>query len=214
MIELYEFPPTRSQRAKWALEELGLDYESHVVKLIEGEQNGEAYRAIHPLGVVPALRSDGYAMFESAAIVMQLIDEQPASGLAPAVGTPERAAYYQWCVFAASELDPALMTYFDNALRPLEAMRPPGRQHAPGFAEIGRGAFVERAAALSKLLAEREHLLESGFSGADIMVGHSCFMATLMGLIEDFPVLVAYHERLKQRPAYQRAYPSAPAIPG
>ena len=72
MTELYEFQPTRSQRAKWALEELGIDYESHIVDLQEGQQDSDAYRAVHPLGVVPALKTDNYTIFESVAIVLQL----------------------------------------------------------------------------------------------------------------------------------------------
>lgn len=206
MTELHEFPPTRSQRAKWVLEELGIDYKSHIVNLSAGEQNSEAYRALHPLGVVPALTTDSYSMFESVAIVLQLIDEHPEKNLAPAVGSPARARYYQWCVFAGTEMDPALMTYFDNALRPLEAMRPPGRQHDADFAAIGRGEFEVRAAALSKELEGRDHMLESGFSGADILIGHSCFMASYMKLIAGHPVLEAYYGRLQQRPAFQRAY--------
>ena len=118
-ITLYEFPPTRSQRAKWALEELGIAYSSQIVDMHEGQQNSGAYRAIHPLGVVPALKTGAYTIFESVAIVLQLIDEQPKSNLAPAPGTPERAIYYQGCVFACAELDPPLMMYFDNAMRPL-----------------------------------------------------------------------------------------------
>lgn len=33
MTTLYAFPPTRSNRAQWALEELGLPYDSHIVNL-------------------------------------------------------------------------------------------------------------------------------------------------------------------------------------
>ncbi|MDA1090570.1 MAG: glutathione S-transferase [Proteobacteria bacterium] len=106
MTELYEYPPTRSQRAKWALEELGIEYSSNMINLQEGQQNSDAYRAIHPLGVVPALKTDTYTIFESIAIVLQLIDEHPEQNLAPAVGTPERAIYYQWSVFACAEVDP------------------------------------------------------------------------------------------------------------
>ena len=96
--ELYKIPPTRSQRAKWALEELGIEYSSHIINAHEEQQKSAAYRAIHPLGVVPALQTDTYTMFESVAIVLQLIDEHPEKNLAPAVGTPERAHYYQWSV--------------------------------------------------------------------------------------------------------------------
>lgn len=207
MTDLFEFPPTRSQRAKWVLEELGIDYSSHVVDLVEGEQNKDAYRALQPLGVVPALKTDRYTMFESVAIVLQLIDEHPEANLAPHVGTAERAIYYQWCVFACAELDPPLMMFFDNAMRPLEAMHPPGSQHDSGLAKRGRDNFAIRAEILSKAIENRDHLLGSDlFSGADIIVGHSCFMATLMGLLGDYPVLEAYLGRLQQRPAYRRAY--------
>lgn len=87
-----------------------------------------------------------------------------------------------------------------------EDPRPPGRQHDAKFAEFGRGEFAIRADILSKALSERDYLLESRFSGADILMGHSCFMATHMGLIGDLPVLETYFERLQQRPAHQRVY--------
>lgn len=209
MIELYEFPPTRSQRAKWALEELGIDYSSQLVDMMAGQQDSPAYRAIHPLGVVPALKTDSYTIFESVAIVLQLIDEHPEAKLAPAVGAPERALYYQWCVFAGAELDPPVMMFFDNTLRPLEHMRPPGTLHDAGLAERGRRDFTTRAGILADVLRNRDYLLGSEFSGADILVGHSCFMASHIGLpIGDHPTLEAYYGRLQQRPAYQRAYGS------
>ena len=208
MIELYEYPPTRSQRSKWALEELGIEYTSHTVNLAERQQDSNAYRAIHPLGVVPALKTDDYTIFESVAIVLQLIDEYPEKKLAPAVGSPERAEYYQWSVFACAELDPAVMMFFDNTMRPPEHMRPPGQKHNAELAALGRHDFETRAEVLSTALNDREHLLGSGFSGADILVGHSCFMATHMGLIGGYPVLEAYYARLKQRPGHQRAYGS------
>ena len=152
MPELYEWPPVRSQRAKWALEELGIEYSSHMINLLEGQQDSDAYRAIHPLGAVPALKTDNYTIFESVAIVLQLIDEHPEKNLAPAVGTAERAYYYQWSVFACAELDPPIMMFFDNAMRPLESMRPPGEQHDAKLAARGRSDFATRADILSKVL--------------------------------------------------------------
>ncbi|MCZ6532248.1 MAG: glutathione S-transferase family protein, partial [SAR324 cluster bacterium] len=189
MTELYEYPPTRSQRAKWALEELGSEYSSHIINLQEGEQNSDDYRAIHPLGAVPALKTGNYTIFESVAIVLQLIDEHPEKNLAPAVGTPERANYYQWSVFACAELDPPIMMFFDNTMRPLEFMRPPGGKHDAKLAARGRSDFAARASILSKVLSDRDYLLGSSFSGADFLVGHSCFMATFTGLIGDYPIL-------------------------
>ncbi len=100
------------------------------------------------------------------------------------MGRSERAYYYQWCVFAAAELDPALMMYFDNSMRPLEAMRPPGALHDAKLAARGRDDFFVRAQCLVDVLEGRDFLLGSEFSGADIVVGHSCFMAHHMGLLD------------------------------
>ncbi len=211
MIQLFEFPPTRSQRAKWVLEEIGLPYESIPVDLTDGQQNRPDYRAVHPLGNVPALKSDGYTMHESVAIVLQLLDEHPEAGLAPLPGSAERAHYYQWSVFAAAEIDPAIMAVFDNTLRPLEAMQPPGAQHNPEIAERGRRAFEERALLLSRVLETRDYLVGDDFTGADILIGHSCFMAGVVGLLDSYPVLQKYHARLAKRPAYRRSYPEVSA---
>lgn len=208
MTELYEWPPTRSQRARWALEELGVEYSSQLVDLPQGQQDSEAYRSIHPLGLVPALKTGEYTLLESVAIVLQLMDEHPEKRLAPSVGTPERARYYQWCVFACAELDPSIMLVFDNTLRPLESMRPPGAQHDAVLAERGRSDFTPRADMLSEALGDRDYVIGSDFSGADILIGHSCFMATVTGLIGGYPKLEAYYARLQKRPGHQRAYGS------
>lgn len=202
MLELYEWPPTRSQRAKWVLEELEVPYFSHVVDMNEGDQKTEEYKKINPLSVVPALKSDDYTMFESVAIVLQQIDEHPDKCLAPAVGSFDRAFYYQWCIFACAELDPALMMIFDNTMRPISQKE----GYNPGLAEQGRRDFAVRAGIVSKALKGRDYLLGNNFSGADILIGHSCFMATHIGVIGEYPVLQAYFDRLKLRPAYQRAY--------
>lgn len=206
--ELYQWPPTRSQRARWVLEELEIDYSSQLVDLQNGQQNSDAYRALHPLGVVPVLKTNGYAIFESVAIVLQLTDEHPEKNLAPAVGTAERATYYQWCVFAGTELDPPIMMFFDNTMRPLAHMHPPGSPHDPALAARGRSDFAARAEVLSNVLRDRDYLLGENFSGGDILVGHSCFMATVTGLIGGHPVLEAYYDRLQRRPGHQRTYGS------
>ena len=206
MMELYEWPPTRSQRARWALEELGADYTSHLVDFTKGEQNSAEYREIHPMGAVPALTTHTYTMFESVAIVLQLIDLHPERNLAPPVGSEMRAIYYQWCIFACAELDPAIMMVFDNTMRPLDAMRPAGAAHEEAIAERGRSDFAVRAEILSKALYKKKYILGNEFSGADIVVGHSCYMARVTGLITDYPILRAYYGRLRNRPCHGRIY--------
>ncbi len=200
MPELFEFPPTLSNRTKWALEELGIDYACNLVSFPKGEQRSPEYKAIHPLGVVPAYRTDDYTIVESVAIVLQIIDEHPEKGLAPATGTPQRAEYYQWCVFSSSELDPALADIMHHT------MHLPEEKRVPEIAQRARDRFADRAAMLSQALAGRDYLLGSEFSGADIAIGYCCNWAKYTGQIEGHPTLVEYYARLKQRPAFQKVF--------
>lgn len=200
MPELYEFPPARSQRVRWLLCELGLDYDSKLINLEKEQQNSPAYRAIHPLGVVPAYKTDDYTMLESVAITMQLIDEHPESGLAPPIGTPERAAYYQWCVFSCAELDyPLTQITWNELILPED-------QRDPAAAEAGHKRFGPRAEMLSNHLRDRHFVLGDSFSGADILIGYNCFWATLTDSLASYPVLETYLRRLQDRPAYRKAF--------
>jgi glutathione S-transferase len=202
MPDFFEFPPTRSNRVKWALLELDVAYTSHLVDLRVGEHHSDAYKAIHPLEVVPAYRCEDYTMFESVATVMQLIDEHPNSGLAPPPASPARAAYYQWCVFASAELDPALADVM------LHTMHLASAQRVPAIAERGRERFHARAQMLALTLQDRDYILGEQFSGADIVLGYCCNWAAYTGMIGAHPGLEAYYARLAERPAFAQVFPS------
>ena len=104
-LTLYYMPGTRSERVRWALDELGLDYGIERLDLFKGEGNRADYLAIHPLGQLPALLVDGQAMFESGAIVQWLAEAMPGSRLVPPVDQPARRAFDQWMYFAATSLE-------------------------------------------------------------------------------------------------------------
>ncbi len=200
MPKLFEFPPTRSNRAKWALEELHCDYSSEIIDFMKGQQQSEDYKTVHPLGHVPVYQTDHYTMHESVAIVMQLIDEHPDAELAPEPGTPERAEYYQWCVFASSELDPILFDIMKHT------MHLPEEKRIRQIAERAQRGFRARADMLSEVLVNRDYLLGSKFSGADIAIGYCCNWAAYTKILPDHPVLVDYYTRLQQRTAFQKVF--------
>ena len=196
----HEFPPTRSNRAKWALEELGIPYESRRVDFITGAQRTADHLERHPLGHVPVLDGDGYRMHESVAIVMQLIDEHPEAKLAPPLGTPERALYYQWCVFGVAELDPLMAALMKHTKHLPEAER------SARIAETALTAFKARAAALSDRVKDRRFLVGDMFTGADIVIGYDLNWADYIGILSDHPILVDYYARLQERPAFGRVF--------
>ncbi|HEX3423141.1 MAG TPA: glutathione S-transferase N-terminal domain-containing protein, partial [Sphingomicrobium sp.] len=60
----------RDLRARWALEEAGLQYKIRLLAL--GDQDKPDYRALQPFGQVPMLEEDGFVLFESGAIVLHI----------------------------------------------------------------------------------------------------------------------------------------------
>ncbi len=200
MKELFETNPTRSNRAKWALEEIGAIYTSRPLNLQKGEHKAAEYLAVNPLGKVPTYRTDDYTIQESVAIVMQLIDENPEAGLAPKIGTPERAEYYQWCVFSVAEMDPTLSEIM------MHTMYLPEDQKNAQIAEKAVENFAKQAAMLSNRLEGRKYLVGTTFSGADIAVGFSCNWAAYIGQLEKYPILATYYQGLTERPGFKKAF--------
>ena len=193
-LTLYYMPRTRAERVRWALDELGLDYGIEKLDLFKGEGNRADYRAIHPLGQLPALLVDGQAMFESGAIVQWLAEATPGSRLAPPVDQPARRAFDQWMYFAATSLEaPAWeMMLHGNIL--------PDEQAVKSIIPFATQQYQRALQVLDHALTGKDYLLGSDFSAADIMVGY--LLPWFPEQLTECTVLPAYLDRLKQRPAY------------
>lgn len=102
MYRLHSWPDSASLIVRLALEELALPHQVSLIDRAGGELDSPAYRAIHPLGKIPAFETPDGPMFETAAILLYLSDRHP--GLAPEPQAPERAAFLKWLVFTANTL--------------------------------------------------------------------------------------------------------------
>jgi len=111
-VVLYGSQSTASLVVHWLLIELGIEHELKMLDFDKDEQKSPEYLAINPQGRVPTLLIDGQVLTESAAIAMHLADLYPHAKLAPAIGSPERAAYYRWMFFCAYTLMPAYRGWF------------------------------------------------------------------------------------------------------
>ena len=80
------------------------------IRSAHGQKSNE-YLKINPNGRIPTLVDEDTVVFEAAAIVLHLVDSHPQHGLAPAVGTPERAKFYQWLIFLTNSLQEELMVW-------------------------------------------------------------------------------------------------------
>jgi GST-like protein len=103
-----------------AFEIAGLPYRAEVIAAVEGEPDRDRLLALNPLGQLPTLLlPDGSVMTESAAMILHLAETAPETGLAPAVGSANRAAYLRWLIFIVAAIYPTF-TYGDEPARYLE----------------------------------------------------------------------------------------------
>lgn len=112
MIQLYYSPSTASMVPHILLEELGLPYERVLVDRTQDVQKTTAYLKLNPNGLIPVLTDGDLVLYETAAICLHLCDMNPGGGLAPAVGTTERAHFYKWLMWLTNTLQATLMIYF------------------------------------------------------------------------------------------------------
>jgi maleylacetoacetate isomerase len=94
-------------RVRIALNLKGLNYEQRAVNLVRdgGEQKSADYRAINPLGLVPALVNGDQAIVQSVAICEYLDEVFPAHPLLPS-DAPGRARVRSIVQSIASEIQP------------------------------------------------------------------------------------------------------------
>jgi len=111
MYQLHYFPSNANAAPHMVLEELGLRYDLVLVDRANNAQKSAEYLKINPNGRIPTLVDRGLVLFEAAAIVLHLVDQHPDAGLAPKLGTPERAKFYQWMTFLTNSLQEELMIW-------------------------------------------------------------------------------------------------------
>lgn len=191
-IDFYHAPNSRSGGTLALLEELGADYELHVLDFKAGEQRQSTYRAINPMSKVPAILHDGVLVTEQPAVFMYLADLYAEAGLAPAVGDPLRGAYLRWLVFYGSCFEPALV---DRSLN-----RDPAPPSTSPY-----GTWEDVMHTLQKQLAKGPYMLGERFTAVDVLWGGALHWTTLFHLVPETPHIRAYIDRVITRPAMQRA---------
>lgn len=187
----YTNPMSRGQIVRWMLEEVGAEYEQRLVQY-GPEMKGPDYRAINPMGKVPAIVHDGKIITECAAICAYLAEAFPEAGLKPTA--EERADYYRWIFFGAGPLEQAIINHA------MEWESPEDKQ-----AMLGYGSYELATETLAGWLTDRDYVCGDRFTAADVYVGAQVDWGQAFGTLPANPVFAAYAERVRARPAYQRA---------
>lgn len=120
-MTLYTAPTPNGWKISIALEEMGLPYEVRVIDFATNEQKSDWYVKLNPNGRIPTLVDDGFAMFESGAILIYLAEK---TGKFLPRDVQGRSRVIQWLMFQMSGVGPMMgqanvfLRYFPEKIQP------------------------------------------------------------------------------------------------
>lgn len=209
MITLHHCPQTRSMRTLWLLHELDVDFRVHLHSFDRSLRDPE-YLSLSPAGRVPALEIEGERMFETGAITQYLCERFSADRMGRSVSSPDRMAWLVWVHFAETlSQHTAALTQQHVALRD-DAMRSPIVMKLEA-ARVGK-CFDAIEARLSTPVENRDYLLTSGFSAADISVGQAVYMSRFFVTLDQHPAVAEWYARITERQSFERSLPEDDGI--
>jgi glutathione S-transferase len=186
-------PMSRGQIARWALHEVGADYEQ---VLVGWQDKPAGLLAANPMGKVPTiihhLDVGDRVVTEAAAICLYLAEMHPEAGLLP--NEAETADYLRWTFFAAGPVEQAITS------RALKFEPTPEQQPMAGW-----GSFERTMDTLEQHLAGTTYVCGKRFTMADVYVGSAIDWGLNFGIIPPREAFVAYAERMQARPRYKEA---------
>ncbi|MGG7518464.1 glutathione S-transferase family protein [Allorhizobium undicola] len=190
-VILYTHPMSRGRMVRWMLEEIGRPYTTEWL-LYGPAMKDPAYRAINPLGKVPAIRHGETIVTETPAILAYLADAFPQAGLAPEPSA--RGSYYRWLFFTAGPVESMVINNACGFVVPDEKRGMMGYIDQKDMLDV-----IEAAITAGPFIAGDK------FSAADVYVAsHLGFQMNMLGM-EKRPAFVDYTQRMTSREAFARA---------
>ena len=158
---------SRTIRAHWALIELNLSYKTEIIRTRTTDTETAAFKSVNPRQKIPVLQDGTLTMGESAAIVTYLAESYGTEQVSLIPDNPKaRAKYFEWMSFICMELD-ATSLY---VLRRHWSL-PEIYGDSPIANKASEEYFNRMITAADKLKnPKQKYLLETGFSGVDILM--------------------------------------------
>ena len=203
MMTVYSAPNTRAIRVIWVLEEIGVKAEIKSMPY-PPRKHAPDYFAVNPTGMVPLLIDGEVRLSESMAICDYLATKHGSPLVVPP-NDPERPQFLQWLWYGESTLMTPLSRL--NIVRQVERqVEGKGVPEVDAIIAGARDHVAERLEMLEQRLEGRDFLVAGRLTLADISVSYPLHLVGMLGVDNLLgPRSVAYHERLRARPAHQRA---------
>ncbi|MFN6924980.1 MAG: glutathione S-transferase family protein [Tabrizicola sp.] len=107
---LHHAPDFASTIVRLALEELEMPHVIALADIDGGALASPEYRRVNPVGLIPALETEHGPIFETAAILLWLVDQ--TGRLGPGPRDPDRGAFLSWLFFTSNALHQAALAMF------------------------------------------------------------------------------------------------------
>lgn len=203
IIQLYSYPTPNGVKASIALEELGLEYEPHLITLADADVKSPAFLSLNPNNKIPAIIDpngpDGVPidLWESGAILIYLAEK---TGKLIGTNAAEKAQIIKWLMLQMGGVGPMFgqMGFFVKfAGSEIEDPRPRDRYIAE----------AKRLLAVLEKELDGQEWIAGDFSIADIA------LAPWIGALDFYGAhdLVGYGD-LTHVPAYLDRFLSRPAV--
>jgi len=197
MLTLYWFWSMNPQKARLALEELGLEYSLVTVDLTRGGQTADLVRKLNPNQKVPILSWDAYTLWESNAIVSYLGERTGQLWPGDAEGRGQAA---KWLFFEARHLSEPVRDLWMNGY----LARQMGRAADTLAAEAAEKKSARYLAVLEGHLGKETWMLGDQFSLVDCCYGPVLDAFALAGdYIEGYPALKEYVKNMRMRRSWR-----------
>ena len=199
MLKVHFAPNSRAGRIIWLLEELELPYEVNKMAFHPKDLKTEEHRKRHPLGRIPVLDDGDIRIYESGAIVEYIIERHKNGGLKPDIHSYEFPQYLQWFHYCEGMVMPPINTIV------VQTILLPEERRDETVLKQAKNLLTKALIPVDENLENKKFLI-GDFSGADIMLGHACFMSNMMGCVTDNMVnLKEYVNLISERPSFKTA---------
>jgi glutathione S-transferase len=146
-LTLHHAPDFSSTIIRLALEELEFPHTLALTDIDSGALTGPDYRRVNPVGLIPALETDHGPIFETAAILLWLVDR--SGRLGPGPKDPDRGAFLSWLFFTSNALHQAALAMF-------YPHRPAGEANTDAARAIAQEQVVARLGLIETLIATQK----------------------------------------------------------
>ena len=192
-----------SYRTRIALNLKGLAYEQAGIDLRTGAQKSDAFLALNPQGLVPALEADGAVLTQSPAILEWLEETHPEPPLLP-TSSVARAQVRAMAALVACDIHPL------NNLRVLKALREAFDADQDAVDAWAGRWIIAGFEALEALIARHG---EGWCFGAAPTLADCCLIPQVYSArrfntpLDAFPRILAIEEKAAGHPAFMAAHP-------